>query len=223
MDFTPGEVATATLDVACGKGTYIRTLCADMGAALGVGGHMAALRRTRVGAFRVEAATPLADLTEENLPGLLVSPADALAEMPAHRLATEADEKTSGMAARCRLRLPHRARSPRSWTCGGELCALGRADGEQLRPFKVFRRRKPCVPFIHFKTSPETLQDTAVAIGVFDGVHRGHQEILKQTVREARSQGLTPLALTFDIHPTELFAPDAVAALHRLARRSGLN
>ncbi len=57
------------------------------------------------------------------------------------------------------------------------------------------------------QTSPETLQNTAVAIGVFDGVHRGHQEILKQTVREAHSQGLTPLALTFDIHPTELFAP----------------
>ncbi len=55
--------------------------------------------------------------------------------------------------------------------------------------------------------SPETLQDTVVAIGVFDGVHRGHQEILKQTVREARSQGLMPVALTFDIHPTELFAP----------------
>lgn len=55
--------------------------------------------------------------------------------------------------------------------------------------------------------SLETLQETVVAIGVFDGVHRGHQEILKQTVREARSQGLTPVALTFDIHPTELFAP----------------
>jgi len=55
--------------------------------------------------------------------------------------------------------------------------------------------------------SAETLQDTVVAIGVFDGVHRGHQEILRQTVREARSQGLTPVALTFDIHPTELFAP----------------
>ena len=57
------------------------------------------------------------------------------------------------------------------------------------------------------QTSSETLQNTAVAIGVFDGVHRGHQEILRQTVREARSQGLTPVALTFDIHPTELFAP----------------
>ena len=56
--------------------------------------------------------------------------------------------------------------------------------------------------------APETLQNTVVAIGVFDGVHRGHQEILKQTVREARSQGLSPVALTFDIHPGELFAPE---------------
>ena len=45
----PAKRRTATLDVACGKGTYIRTLCADLGAALGVGGHMATLRRTRVG------------------------------------------------------------------------------------------------------------------------------------------------------------------------------
>ena len=50
---------------------------------------------------------------------------------------------------------------------------------------------------------------SAVAVGVFDGVHRGHQEILKQTAREARSQGYVPIALTFDIHPSELFAPDS--------------
>lgn len=58
------------------------------------------------------------------------------------------------------------------------------------------------------QSAAETLQNTVVAIGVFDGVHRGHQEILKQTVREAQSLGLTPAALTFDIHPEELFVPE---------------
>ncbi len=68
---------------------------------------------------------------------------------------------------------------------------------------------------------PAPLQNTAVAVGVFDGVHRGHQEILQQTAREARSLGLTPVALTFDIHPSALFAPDH-APLHigTLAQRA---
>ena len=42
-----------TLDIACGKGTYIRSLARDLGAALGVGGMLAGLRRTRVGAFGI--------------------------------------------------------------------------------------------------------------------------------------------------------------------------
>lgn len=70
---------------------------------------------------------------------------------------------------------------------------------------------------------PAPLQRTAVAIGVFDGVHRGHQEILHQTVREAWSQGLTPVALTFDIHPTELFRPEAAPSyIASLAQRAAL-
>lgn len=42
--------------VDCSSGTYIRALARDLGAALGVGGHLTALRRTRIGAFRVEDA-----------------------------------------------------------------------------------------------------------------------------------------------------------------------
>ncbi len=68
---------------------------------------------------------------------------------------------------------------------------------------------------------PAPLTQTAVAIGVFDGVHRGHQEILQQTAREARSLGLTPVALTFDIHPSALFAPDhAPLNIGTLAQRA---
>ena len=137
LDFTPGEAAQATLDVSCGKGTYIRTLCADLGAALGVGGHMATLRRTRVGTFGVDEAMPLDQLTEENLPGLLVSPSEALSRFPMQTVADEAGADAvrhgralpSGLPAETVARIVSGA---------GELLALGRADGERLHPFKVF-------------------------------------------------------------------------------------
>ena len=48
--------------VRCTKGTYVRTLCHDIGAALGCGGHLAALRRTRSGRFSVADAIALDDL-----------------------------------------------------------------------------------------------------------------------------------------------------------------
>lgn len=47
------------VDIECGKGFYVRSLAHDLGAALGVGGHVAALARTRVGPFRLEDAIPL--------------------------------------------------------------------------------------------------------------------------------------------------------------------
>ena len=48
--------------VRCSKGTYVRTLCHDIGAKLGCGGHLAALRRIRSGRFDVADAIPLDDL-----------------------------------------------------------------------------------------------------------------------------------------------------------------
>lgn len=48
--------------VACSKGTYVRTLAHDIGAALGVGGHLAALRRTKIGPFDIADAIALDDL-----------------------------------------------------------------------------------------------------------------------------------------------------------------
>src|SRR5262249_5967346 len=49
---------TLQIKVTCGKGTYVRSLAADLGAALGSGAHLSALRRTRVGSFRVEESVP---------------------------------------------------------------------------------------------------------------------------------------------------------------------
>jgi tRNA pseudouridine55 synthase len=50
--------------VTCSSGTYIRALARDLGSDLGVGGHLTVLRRTRVGPYGLDAATPLADLPE---------------------------------------------------------------------------------------------------------------------------------------------------------------
>ena len=58
------------LEAECGKGTYVRSLARDLGRALGTLGHVAALRRTRVGAFGEEEAVTLAELeaAKENAP-----------------------------------------------------------------------------------------------------------------------------------------------------------
>ena len=55
---------TARLRVRCSKGTYIRTLCKDIGKALGCGGCMEALRRVRAGEYAIEEAVPLQELLD---------------------------------------------------------------------------------------------------------------------------------------------------------------
>jgi tRNA pseudouridine55 synthase len=70
----------AVIEVDCSKGTYVRTLAADVGAALGCGAHLGALRRTRIGALEIPAAVTLAQLEAlltEQRDGLL-APADML-------------------------------------------------------------------------------------------------------------------------------------------------
>jgi tRNA pseudouridine55 synthase len=75
----------AVIDVDCSKGTYIRTLAADIGEKLGCGAHLTALRRTRIGDLNVANAIPLAEL--ESLPAedrdRFLFPTDALlADLP---------------------------------------------------------------------------------------------------------------------------------------------
>ncbi len=62
-DGTP--VVDVLVSVVCSSGTYIRALARDLGAGLGVGGHLTALRRTRVGPYRLEGARTLEQLQAE--------------------------------------------------------------------------------------------------------------------------------------------------------------
>ena len=56
---------------------------------------------------------------------------------------------------------------------------------------------------------PASLRGAHVAIGNFDGMHRGHQAVLAATLDRARAEGRPALALTFEPHPRTFFAPDA--------------
>ncbi|MEU9866152.1 tRNA pseudouridine(55) synthase TruB [Streptomyces sp. NPDC047971] len=58
-------VVDLVVSVVCSSGTYIRALARDLGAGLGVGGHLTALRRTRVGPYKLDAARTLDQLQEE--------------------------------------------------------------------------------------------------------------------------------------------------------------
>ena len=55
-------VVDVTAEIDCSKGTYIRAIARDLGNALGVGGHLVGLRRTRSGAYSINACRPLTDV-----------------------------------------------------------------------------------------------------------------------------------------------------------------
>ena len=69
---------TAKLVVRCSKGTYIRTLCKDIGEALGCGGCMAALRRVQAGEYTIAEAVPLQVLLEADDPEQYLRPVDSM-------------------------------------------------------------------------------------------------------------------------------------------------
>ena len=80
------------LRVECSKGTYIRTLCHDLGQALGCGGCMAALRRTEASGFRIDEAVTLEDVQREG--EALLRPTDSLfRQYPAYTIPSAEQER----------------------------------------------------------------------------------------------------------------------------------
>ena len=69
---------TARLRVKCSKGTYIRTLCKDIGEALGCGGCMAQLRRVQAGEYTIDEAIPLQTLLDAENPEEYLRPVDTM-------------------------------------------------------------------------------------------------------------------------------------------------
>ena len=127
------------LDVRCSKGTYIRTLCHDIGQALGCGACMSALRRLEAGDFSLEDAYTLEAVQRAAAEGRaeeLLLPVDRLfAAYPALRLSAAEERKLRVGAAFSR---PEAAGEYRVYAPDGAFLALGRLRDGELRSIKSF-------------------------------------------------------------------------------------
>jgi tRNA pseudouridine55 synthase len=137
----PDDLRRADLVVRCGKGTFVRTLAADLGRSLGVPAHLGALRRTVAGPFLLEQALSLEaleGLAQADRPALLariIPPAEAVGFFP--RL----DVDANGAIALSRGRQLSRPGEPdglrRVVGPDGALVAVGEVKDGQLRPVRV--------------------------------------------------------------------------------------
>lgn len=154
LEITQVETPHVHLDVICSSGTYIRAIARDLGAALGVGAHLTALRRTAVGSYSVDDAISaddldaisaarrargsvagVADAPSDTPPPALISTLDALGAMP--RIDVSPDDIGNIRHGRTIIR-NDAADGVVALAAGGELIAIAHAEGGRVRPRKVF-------------------------------------------------------------------------------------
>ena len=124
------------LRVRCSKGTYIRTLCKDIGESLGCGGCMAALRRIQAGEYTIDEAVPLAELLDSENPQQYLRPVDSMfRNHPAVKL-------TANQEKRCRngnafsIQLPDG--TYRAYSQSGEFLMLAKVEAGVMSTIKSF-------------------------------------------------------------------------------------
>jgi tRNA pseudouridine55 synthase len=127
---------TAKLLVHCSKGTYIRTLCKDIGMALGCGGCMEQLRRVSAGAYDIAQAVSMEEIVNSSQPQQYLMPVDSLfSQHPAMKLTTKQE-------TRCRngnsfsIDLPDG--TYRAYTETGEFLMLARVEKGVMSTIKSF-------------------------------------------------------------------------------------
>ena len=133
LEFSGNE---ARLLVHCSKGTYIRTLCKDIGAALGCGGCMAALRRVTAGEYTIEEAIPLDALVAAENPESYLRPVDSMFRgYPEVKL-------TANQEKRCRngnaFSVTHPDGTYRAYGQNGEFLMLAQVESGVMSTIKSF-------------------------------------------------------------------------------------
>ena len=130
----PEGVVDVDIEVECSTGTYVRAIARDLGASLGVGGHLTALRRTRVGPFRLQAAHTLSDLESSFTPTPLADVVRAMFEP------VEVDEEVVTAVlhgVRVPTALPAEVRAG-MFAPDGRVLSVAESRGGELVPLVVF-------------------------------------------------------------------------------------
>lgn len=127
------------LDICCSKGTYIRTLCHDIGEKLGCGGCMSSLRRVQAGEYTVDHAHTIGQIQQAADQGRVESlliPVDSLfREYPALTASAKAEQRLRcGNSIKCAAR----DGKVRVYSESGEFLLLGQVSGGELKTIKSF-------------------------------------------------------------------------------------
>ena len=136
LTFLEMEGSDVRLRVCCSKGTYIRTLCKDIGEALGCGGCMAALRRVSAGEYTIDEAVPLQELLETQEPEKYLRAVDTMfRNYPSVKL-------TANQEKRCRNGNTFSVKladgTYRAYSQGGEFLMLAKVDDSVMSTVKSF-------------------------------------------------------------------------------------
>ena len=138
LESREGE-ADFTIRVRCSKGTYVRTLCHDIGQALGCGGCMSSLRRTMAAGFTLEDAVKLDEVQQAQDPEKLLLPVDAyFAGRPVLLLKPELEKKVRNGMTVILPQAPGVSGECRVYGESGEFLALGKLSGKKLETIKSF-------------------------------------------------------------------------------------
>ena len=127
---------TAGLRVHCSKGTYIRTLCKDIGAALGCGGCMESLRRVTAGSYTIGEAIPLQTLVEAEDPGSYLRQVDSMfLQYPEVHLSPNQEKRCRNGNA---FSIAIDDGTYRAYSQAGEFLMLAKVDGGVMLTIKSF-------------------------------------------------------------------------------------
>jgi len=220
VELLEGEFGSATpsveLRIACGKGVYIRSIAHDLGEMLGVGAHVAALRRLQVGPFQASEAYTLRQIQEMFLAGdtsFLLPLHFGLAYLP--RWEAPAEALTSLLHGNAwRLAEAEAAPLVRVETAEGVLLGLGRIEAQEQGGYRLHMDK--------VLSEPPGPPYSVVAIGNFDGLHVGHQELMRRMRRQKERLGGKSAVLTFHPHPLTLITGQAPPLLTTAAEKRSL-